>query len=558
MGKQAGRKAESATDILEEAVHLLRMAPVELLLIYYLGSLPFVLGLFYFWGDMSRNAFASDYCSVASAGLAVLFIWMKCWQSVFTIKVYEKVSHAEISNWSAPVVLRMITIQTVIHATGFFVLPIALLITIPYPWVYAFYQNVLIQDYREKNSLKAIMSRTLKLNMPGQQQNYLLLLTLTLFQLFVLLNIGVAFYAVPFLAKKLFGFETMITMGGFSYLNSTYVIAVFGFTYLCIDPVVKTVYALRYFYAESEQTGADLTARLKRITLGRGQSFLLVLFVLPFLLTPGTAFGVDGKTIDENIIASDAYGISPEKLDNSIEEVLNRREFAWRMPRDDNDPPPEDSGLFGSFLKWLKPWVKSVFQTLERWIKSFWEWLEKIMPEFEPKDKDDKSGSGFNPKFILLALLAVTTGILIFFLIKMLIARRSSGETEEILIQPVPDITDENIKADDMPSGHWLELAQTLVEKGEFRLAVRALYLGTLSKLSENSLITVARHKSNREYEQELVRRAHDKKEMLLTFGDTVGFFDRVWYGEHIVSRDDVDYFSENQMRIISFAQQEI
>jgi len=555
MGKQAGRKAESATDILEEAVHLLRMAPVELLLIYYLGSLPFVLGLFYFWGDMSRNAFASEYCSVASAGLAVLFIWMKCWQSVFAIKVYEKVSHAQISNWSVPVVLRMLTIQTVIHATGFFVLPIALLMTIPYPWVYAFYQNVLIQDYRDKNSLKSITGRTLKLNMFSQQQNYLLLLTLSLFQLFVLLNIGVAFYAVPFLAKKLFGIETLMTMGGFSYLNSTYVIAVFGFTYLCIDPVVKTVYALRYFYAESEQTGADLTARLKRITGGKGQSFLLVLFVLPFLLTPGTALGVDGKTINGKNIAPEAYGISPEKLDSSIEEVLNRREFAWRMPRDKS---VIDLGLFGSFLKWLKSWLKRISQAMGRWVKSVWEWLEKIMPEFEPKDKDDKGGSGFNPKFILLALLAITTGILIFFLIKMLIARRSSGETEDTLIQPVPDITDENIKADDMPSDHWLELAQTLLEKGEFRLAVRALYLGTLSKLSENSLITVARYKSNREYEQELVRRAHDKKEMLLTFGDTVGFFDRVWYGEHIISRDDVDFFAENQMRIISFAQQEI
>ena len=47
---------QSAIRIIEEAVHLLRSAPGSLLAGYYIGSAPFVLGLMYFWADMSRSA----------------------------------------------------------------------------------------------------------------------------------------------------------------------------------------------------------------------------------------------------------------------------------------------------------------------------------------------------------------------------------------------------------------------------------------------------------------------------------------------------------------------
>ena len=51
---------KSAIRIVEEAIHLLRSAPGSLLVSYYLGGVPFVLGLMYFWADMSRSANAGD------------------------------------------------------------------------------------------------------------------------------------------------------------------------------------------------------------------------------------------------------------------------------------------------------------------------------------------------------------------------------------------------------------------------------------------------------------------------------------------------------------------
>ncbi|MEJ2037590.1 MAG: hypothetical protein P8X55_01465 [Desulfosarcinaceae bacterium] len=67
----------------EQALHLLRRNGATALAAYYIGSLPFALGLLYFWSDMSRNAMAYQYCGPAAAGMALLFVWMKYWQVRF-------------------------------------------------------------------------------------------------------------------------------------------------------------------------------------------------------------------------------------------------------------------------------------------------------------------------------------------------------------------------------------------------------------------------------------------------------------------------------------------
>ena len=56
-------------ELLEEAVHLVRLAPAGSLSAYYVGSLPFVLALLYFWADMSRSAFAGERLAAGAMGL---------------------------------------------------------------------------------------------------------------------------------------------------------------------------------------------------------------------------------------------------------------------------------------------------------------------------------------------------------------------------------------------------------------------------------------------------------------------------------------------------------
>ena len=81
-----------AVELIEEAVHLLRQAPMATLAVYYIGSLPFVIGLLYFWAEMSRSPFAYEHLAGESLGLAALFLWMKVWQARFSRSLWAQVA----------------------------------------------------------------------------------------------------------------------------------------------------------------------------------------------------------------------------------------------------------------------------------------------------------------------------------------------------------------------------------------------------------------------------------------------------------------------------------
>ena len=75
------RREKSPIELYEEAVYLLRSAPAAVLASYYIGALPFILALLFFWADMTQNALAYEHCAPASLVVALLFCWMICWQA---------------------------------------------------------------------------------------------------------------------------------------------------------------------------------------------------------------------------------------------------------------------------------------------------------------------------------------------------------------------------------------------------------------------------------------------------------------------------------------------
>jgi hypothetical protein len=110
------------------------------------------------------------------------------------------------------------------------------------------------------------------------------------------------------------------------------------------------------------------------------------------------------------------------------------------------------------------------------------------------------------------------------------------------------------VKADDLSTNRWLAIAGELAEKGELRLAMRALYLATLAHLADIEMITIESYKSNREYEGELKRRAHEHLELITIFSTNLNVFERTWYGMYRIARSEFDSFARNQKRIFTFA----
>jgi hypothetical protein len=174
----------------------------------------------------------------------------------------------------------------------------------------------------------------------------------------------------------------------------------------------------------------------------------------------------------------------------------------------------------------------------------------------------DKKPTGSNAnwttpvRIVLILLLLLFVGMMVFIFLR--IRRRygaGAADTVDTVSAPAPDLNEEDVKADDLPAQRWLSLAQDLTQKGELRLAMRALYLATLAHLAENRMITIEIYKSNREYEKELSRRAHEHKELLSVFSESLHLFEGVWYGMHRIIRSDLDKFAANQKRMMAFAE---
>jgi hypothetical protein len=119
--------------------------------------------------------------------------------------------------------------------------------------------------------------------------------------------------------------------------------------------------------------------------------------------------------------------------------------------------------------------------------------------------------------------------------------------------QPV-DVADESVSPDRLPADEWLQLADSLLQKGDSRLAARAVYLAALAQLDAQRLVTLGRHKTNGEYQRELARRARGVPIIALLFGTIAETFERSWYGSHPVNAEGVAALKSTLLEIRSHA----
>lgn len=525
-------------DLIEEAVHLLRTSPAAVIVPYFVGSLPFILGLLYFVADMSRSAFAEDHLFESSFTLAILFLWMKAWQSVFAIRLKACVAGIQPPGFNFRRVVRMVVVQTILQPLGLLLIPLAMSMTIPFAWIFALFQNITVFGDGDTSDAFAVFRRSWNQAKLWAAQNHIMLTFMILIGMVVFVDLATMLLAIPELFRMLLGVETVFTISGYAMMNTTLLSILFGVSYLCLDPLVKALYVLRCFYGESVQSGEDLKAELKRYDDNPGRRIAGAILLVAFL----------------GCCASPVFAgtVSPGKLDESINKVIRKPEYQWRLPRERVKHKPEDSFL-GRYLDKLLQYTVDLarkaidlYARFMRWLRDWWPRSGGSLGEPGPPGKIN-----FRMMIILIGVILVLLGIIIWR-----IKRKKAQVVEAVPLAAIPDLSAEDVDPDLLAEDGWQALARELLEKGELRLALRALYLAALSFLADREMISIARFKSNRDYLNELKRRAHERANLQTVFQENVVLFERSWYGQHEVTREIFNLFDSNTQRIRTLAQE--
>jgi hypothetical protein len=503
---------KSCIDLLEEATHALRTAPAKTIAIYYLGAIPFILGFLYFWTDMMQSPYASQHLAEASLGMVLLFVWMKFCQALFADRLRAQFGADEMPSYTINEYGRILFAQAVIQPAGLFILPLAFVLALPFGWAYAFYQNVTALASTEVRSPSDLARKAWAQAVLWPGQNHAMLGIATLYGGCVFLNWMVVALSIPGLLKMFFGIETVFSQAPAAMLNTTSFVSVCGLTYLTVDPFVKAAYVLRCFYGESMHSGEDLKSDLRRF-----------------------ATAVRGFAVT----------IMPNELDRRIDQVIHTDKFAWRLPRDAAVEKSND-GVITAFLHRIWIMVRDILRVVLTWIDRFFRSL------FQNPSAGIRHGFSWSSSSLLLyGLLAVVLAALGVVVYRLLRARDVPTILADVTpIHPAPDVSDERVGADQLPADGWISMARDLLERGEFRLAMRAFYLASLAHLAHRNLVSIARFKSNRDYENELRRRGHAIPELASVFTDNVSALERIWYGLHEVNADAVRQFASNVDKI--------
>lgn len=526
-----------ALELVESAMHLLRRTPALDFLIWFAGAAPFAAAVLFFWAEMSRAALAESHLLTSSAGLALLFLWLKTCQSVFAARLFARASASDADDWTLRRWLRVGLVQAALQPVLLFLLPVALVITLPFGWLFALSQNLCVLADRAGGRPGPGLRQAWQQCLLWPGSNHSLLSLLTGAWLVTSLNSAIALYALPHLLKMLLGMESRLTLSPSALLNTTFLAVAVTLGALAVDPLLKAAYALRCLHGLARHTGDDLRARL--LTLRRLS--LVAAVWLTFLVVP-PAFGAEagGPMIPRG-------SVDQAELDRAITDVLDRSEFTWRAPRDWQLDRPETE------LSWLDRQFKHLGQALDRFVhwlgkpvKSFLNWLDQIFSN--KKGPRTPTGNfslnvGALVEFLMWLLVVVVAGLLVWFAFR--VWRPRGRPAEALAAAPaVPDLRAEFVAADQLPEDGWLTLANQLMDQGDLRLALRAFYLAALAHLARREFIRLAKFKSNRDYEGELRRRARARPEVAAAFAGTVREFDRVWYGSHEITGEGIVAFA--------------
>ena len=599
-------------DLIEEAIHLLRRAPIETYAFFLVGITPFVLCFFRFCSEMSYSKFAETYLPGFASTLALSYLWMKAFQYLACRQLVLVYTRDFSNQRTFGRILRSCVHQAAIHPFGLIAKPMAALAAIPgfltfvpllmlpASIIFSFFQNASILITGERGDFAKCWRLSV---IRGRTAASLLLLSLFL-RIVVFLNVYTTIGILPYLLKALFGVDTFLSRDFRWLISFSYLVGIGLISYFAVDLLIKAIQVIQVCRADAQTTGQDLQRSLMSLTAGRRERapspfnslLVLVCLIIPTLtvraegsrlrlpettqgfrsayclcaVDPGGAPGVasdappnhrrsrttDACNAKKFILASLKRAAPPSEADRIPDSELNERidrelsgsEYSWRKPH--HLVSGEKNWLQG-FVSWITKSLGKVSRATNRVVDVITKWWQSLFPH--PEGSPQLSTTASAPTWInQLLLYAIICGLIIAAALIVLRILGRSKKNKPVPIgsaMPVtPNLKSETTLADELPEDQWLLLARRKLEEGEPRLALRALFLAVLSLLGAQRLIVVRRSKSNSDYETELRRRR--SAELTELFRGNRRLFERCWYGDHPVSDVEIEQSTNFYQRL--------
>jgi hypothetical protein len=199
-----------------------------------------------------------------------------------------------------------------------------------------------------------------------------------------------------------------------------------------------------------------------------------------------------------------------------LQEILARREFRAAL-REGSLPDVDLTPEWPPFLTWLFAHIAAVWDRLV-------DWLKKLLRETPARELPAGGGFASLSEPLALALGLIAAALLVLLVLRY--RRRKPAEEDGQALLAAPPTAQAMPDALARPADAWARFADEFRRQGEWRLALRALYLRILVVLHERGAIHYGRQRTNGEYAAVLSRGPAGEP-----FGRLTELFDEAWYG---------------------------
>jgi hypothetical protein len=232
-----------------------------------------------------------------------------------------------------------------------------------------------------------------------------------------------------------------------------------------------------------------------------------------------------GLTLTQQTVELERGAPDAREASARAKEILSRPEFAVTPPKtteDGKEPEPtEPPGWWKSFVDWLEKWLEELFKR-ER--------------DPAPRSTNFTPVSGAGAANVLVVILIAAVLVVLIAVLIRAFGQRQQEEAAQLEVSTLDSaaLAQDPMSALARPPEGWAHLADELAARGEYREAVRSLYLALLSRLHRDGAILYDSTLSNWDY----LRHFKGRREWLPPFKELTRRFDFAWYGNLPVGAD--------------------